>query len=117
MKDHDLILFLNVLLRPCVQLFRGASWTLYASSLNQNTPVPHIWQRIRRTDVRHTILLSPVPHSATGDGVGDPSQVVENLSSQFSQVSEGPHLSQSFQTLKQNTRENLLILTVFDESY
>lgn len=92
-----------MLVRPCLQLFGGASWALYASFHNQSAPILYVWQRTRRTDVKRTSLLPPVFHSETDNDVRDPSQVAENFISHFRQVSEELHLSQSFQILKQNT--------------
>ena len=76
------------------------SWTQYVSKLNSNTPITHVWNRLRKISGKD--VCSPKQYLNGKDGVSitRPKVIANEHAAAFADNSSSAHYSTKFQTIK-----------------
>ena len=91
------------------------SWRRYVSSINKDTPVSKIWQRIQKMrgkQKHHAPCLT-----VAGVTTAHPAAVTNLLAEHFANVSSGHHWNNRFQTYKLQQEQRLIDFTPTERSY
>ena len=99
---------------------RGAqkeSWRMYVSTINEQTPINSIWEKIHKIAGKYIPDKAIVLHQQ-GNIIAEPKEVAQRLATHFSNISEGKHLSKEFLTQKRiQERVELDFSTDLHEAY
>ena len=84
---------------------KRVSWTRYVSQLNTNTPIKHVWNRVRKISGKNVCPPKHYLKGKDGDPITDPKDISNGHAAAFTDNSSSAHCSARFQTIKaQNER-------------
>ena len=76
------------------------SWTRYVSQLNTNTPIKHVWNRVRKISGKNICPPKQNLNGKDGAPINDPKDIVNEHAAVFRDNSSSAHYSARFQTIK-----------------
>ena len=76
------------------------SWTQYVSKLNSNTPITHVWSRLRKISGKNVCPPKQYLNGKDGASNTSPKDIANEHAAAFADNSSSAHYSTKFQTIK-----------------
>ena len=76
------------------------SWTRYVSQFNTNTPINHVWNRVRKISGKNVFPPKQYLNGKDGVPITDPKDIAKEHAATFTDNSYSAHYSARFQTIK-----------------
>ena len=77
------------------------SWTKYVSKLNTNTPIKHVWDRVRKISGKNVCPPKQYLNGKDGASITDPKSIANEHAAAFADNSSSAHYSATFQAIKE----------------
>ena len=75
-------------------------WTRYVSQLDTNTPINHVWNRVRKISGKNVCPPKQYLKGKDGAPITDPKDIANEHAAAFTDNSSSAHYSARFQTIK-----------------
>ena len=77
------------------------SWTEYVSKLSTDTPIKHVWDRVRKISGKNVCAPKQYLNGKNGTAITNPKDIANEHAAVFTDNSSSAHYSATFQTIKE----------------
>ena len=77
------------------------SWTEYVSKLSTDTPIKHVWDRVRKISGKNVCAPEQYLNGKNGTAITNPKDIANEHAAAFTDNSSSAHYSAKFQTIKE----------------